>query len=84
VLPPRLTTARGILWLPPSSTSTPGGRKGAGSTVKFAMDGDDDGDGNKGFLELGAVDGVGSNLLERRTGGACHGRNIEGKPVRLQ
>jgi hypothetical protein len=84
VLPARLTTARGILWLPPSSTSTPDGRKGAGLTTKFAMDGDDDGDGNKGFLELGAVDGVGSNLLERRAGGACRGRNTEGKPVWLQ
>jgi hypothetical protein len=66
--------------LPPSSASTPGGRKGAGSTAKFAMDGDGDG----GFSELGAVDGVGSDLFERRTGGGCCGRKTEEKPVRLQ
>jgi hypothetical protein len=59
VLPTRLTTARGILWLPSSSASTLGGRKG---TVKFATDGDADGDGDGGFSELGA-DGVRSDLL---------------------
>jgi hypothetical protein len=42
--------------LPPSYASTPGGRKGIGSTAKFTMEGDGDG----GFLELGAVDGVGA------------------------
>jgi hypothetical protein len=79
VLPARLTTARGILWLPPSSTSTPNGRKGTGSTAKFTMDGD----GDEGFSELEAVDGVGSDLLKRRTSSGCRGKKIQ-KPVWLQ
>jgi hypothetical protein len=47
----------------------------------------DDGD----FLELGAMDGVGSDLLEMelevfysRTGGGCCGQKIEENPIRLQ
>jgi hypothetical protein len=58
MLPARLTTARGILWLPPSFTWTPDGRKGAGSTAKFTMTG---GDGDLLEMELGAMDGVGSD-----------------------
>jgi hypothetical protein len=66
-------------WSTPSSASTPSWRKDVWSTVKFDMDGDGDG----GFSELEAVDGVWSDLLERRTGGGCRGRKTKEKPVRL-
>jgi hypothetical protein len=75
------------------------GRKGIGSTAKFTMTVDvmrkgggrrGDGDDDIGFSELGAMDGAGSDLLEKLVwwrqliGGGCRGQKIEEKPIRLQ